>query len=131
MRLMTLIFSCLLLLACNDSSAGNNDISAAYKSQRSDVQVSGVGTVIVILKDDLKGSRHQKFILKLDNKLTLLVAHNIDLAPRISALKKGDSVEFYGEYEWSQKGGIVHWTHRDPHNKHIGGWLKHNGRTYQ
>jgi len=95
------------------------------------VQVKGSGTVIRILKDDNQGSRHQKFILKLSSGQTILVAHNIDLAPRINSISKGDSVQFYGEYEWNNKGGVVHWTHRDPNGNHIGGWLKHNRRVYQ
>jgi hypothetical protein len=109
----------------------NSTIDDAFKQQRSDVQVSGSGTVSAVLRDDTKGSRHQKFILKLPSGLTLLIAHNIDLAPRINGLSKGDKVDFYGEYEWSNKGGVVHWTHRDPNGRHIGGWLKHEGNTYQ
>ena len=49
----------------------------------------------------------------------------------IASLRKGDSVEFYGEYEWNAKGGVVHWTHHDPKGSHVGGWLKQGGRTYQ
>lgn len=29
------------------------------------------------------------------------------------------------------KGGVIHWTHKDPKGYHIGGWLKHNGNVYQ
>ena len=61
----------------------------------------------------------------------MLIAHNIDLAPKIEGLKKGDKVEFYGEYEHNQKGGVIHWTHHDPQGKHIDGWLKYQGRMYQ
>ena len=82
-------------------------------------------------KSDNKGSRHQKFILKLSSGQTILIAHNIDLAPRIKTIAQGDTVQFYGEYEYSSKGGVVHWTHRDPNNRHVHGWLKHQGTLYQ
>jgi len=87
--------------------------------------------VLKILPDDLEGSRHQRFILRLSSGQKLLVAHNIDLAPRISSLRRGDKVEFSGEYEWNAKGGVIHWTHHDSTGRHIGGWLKHDGQTYQ
>ncbi|WP_160060561.1 DUF3465 domain-containing protein [Psychromonas sp. L1A2] len=104
---------------------------SAYQDRRSDVQVNGTGTVTKLLKDDNKGSRHQKFILRLGSGQTILIAHNIDLAPRLNSISQGDRVEFYGEYEWNKRGGVVHWTHKDPNGYHIGGWLKHQGRTYQ
>lgn len=106
-------------------------IAEAYSKQQSDIQVSGQGVVAKVLPDDNQGSRHQKFILELSSGQTLLVAHNIDLAPRIPSLKAGDDVRFFGEYEWNHKGGVLHWTHRDPNGTHVGGWLEHKGQTYQ
>ncbi len=106
--------------------ANDSVLQQAYKSQQSDLQVQGFGKVVKVLPDDNDGSKHQKFILKLNSGQTLLVAHNIDLAPRIPNLQVGDSVEFYGEYEWNKKGGVLHWTHKDPQNRHAHGWLKHN-----
>lgn len=107
------------------------NISHLFENRISNVQVEGDGSVKAILRDDLKGSRHQKFILTLPTGITVLISHNIDLAPRIDTIKIGDQVAFYGEYEWNEKGGVIHWTHHDPKNKHIGGWLKHNGRIYR
>ncbi|WP_440206242.1 DUF3465 domain-containing protein [Acinetobacter oleivorans] len=113
------------------SNTGVDTIKAAYEQRQSNVQVQGSGRVKAILIDDNDGSRHQKFILVLKNGLSILVAHNIDLAPKIPNLKKGDTVEFYGEYEYNPKGGVLHWTHRDPQNRHESGWLKHDGQIYQ
>ena len=106
-------------------------VKAAYEQRQSNVQVQGSGRVKTILRDDNDGSRHQKFILVLKNGLSILVAHNIDLAPKISNLNKGDIVEFYGEYEYNPKGSVLHWTHHDPQGRHESGWLKHDGQIYQ
>ncbi len=113
--------------------ANQNDtvLSNAFNERLSGVQAEGNGTVIKILSDDNEGSRHQRFILKLQSGQTLLIAHNIDLAPRLSNLREGDTVAFNGEYEWNSKGGVIHWTHHDPNGYHEAGWLKHNGQTYQ
>lgn len=117
--------------SAQDVEIGESETDAAYGDKRSNVQVQGSGSVSRVLPDDHDGSRHQRFILKLDSGLTVLVAHNIDLAPRIESLQEGDEVGYYGEYEWNAKGGVVHWTHHDPRGSHVGGWLKHKGRTYQ
>ena len=103
----------------------------AYVNRLSNLQLHGEGQVIKLLPDDNEGSRHQRFIVKLDSGRTLLIAHNIDLASRIDTLRTGDTVAFHGEYEWTRKGGVMHWTHRDPLGRHEGGWIKHRGKTYQ
>ncbi|WP_394172651.1 DUF3465 domain-containing protein [Thalassotalea litorea] len=115
----------------NDKAGDIEVIEQAFKHKQSDLQVQAQGVVEKTLTDDNKGSRHQRFILRLTPSLTVLIAHNIDLAPKIENLRAGDKVEFYGEYEWNPKGGVIHWTHHDPNNKHVDGWLKHHGRIYQ
>lgn len=112
-------------------AASDQPIAAAFEQRQSNVQVEGGGMVSRILGDDVNGSRHQRFIVRLANGQTLLLAHNIDLAPRVDGLSEGDKVSFYGEYEWNAKGGVIHWTHHDPTGRHVAGWIKHNGKTYQ
>jgi hypothetical protein len=111
--------------------SGYDAIRAAFDEQLSGVQVSGQGTVVKLLRDDNDGSRHQRFVLELPSGQTLLVAHNIDLAPRIAGLATGDTVAFHGVYEWNAQGGVLHWTHHDPRGQHEAGWLRRAGRTYQ
>ncbi|TKB23266.1 DUF3465 domain-containing protein [Desulfopila sp. IMCC35006] len=115
----------------SETATSNVALDKAFKNNLSDVQVGGSGKVVKILPDDTKGSRHQKFIVKLDSGQSVLVAHNIDIAPRIGNFSVGDQVDFYGEYEWNPQGGVVHWTHRDPSGRHEGGWLKHGGKIFQ
>ena len=109
----------------------DGSIGRAFRERRSDVQVEGAGAVTRLLEDDLEGSRHQRFIVRLASGQTLLIAHNIDIAPRVADLRKGDSVGFFGEYVWSEQGGIIHWTHHDPAGRHVAGWIKHQERIYQ
>lgn len=109
----------------------NPELQAAFEQKQSDLWLVGSGEVIRILSDDNKGSRHQRFLIKVNPNQTVLVAHNIDLANRVANLQLGDMIQFYGEYEWNEKGGVVHWTHHDPAGKKTGGWIKHNDIMYQ
>lgn len=106
-------------------------LAGAIRDKRSGVQVAGEGTVDRVLADDDEGSRHQRFILRLASGDTVLVAHNIDLAPRVPGLTAGDRVAFHGVYEWNARGGVIHWTHQDPGGRHQGGWLRHGGGTFE
>ena len=112
-------------------SESDSILRRAFEQRTSNLQVEGRGVVKRILPDDNDGSRHQRFILELGSGQTLLMAHNVDVAPRISGLGMGDKVAFQGEYDWNPKGGVIHWTHHDPGGRHPGGWLKHKGTTYQ
>lgn len=103
----------------------------AQKRRLSRVWVEGAGTVVRILPDDNDGHRHQRFILRLSNGKTLLVAHNIDLAPRLRGLRRGERVAFSGEFVSNSKGGVLHWTHHDPSGRREGGWLRYRGELYR
>jgi len=113
------------------SGSSDAEFARAYKHRTSNIQIEGQGTVVRVLPDDNNGGRHQRFIVRLSSGQTLLIAHNIDVAPRVFSLKKNDFVRFYGEYEWNNKGGVIHWTHDDPSGSHAAGWIKHDGRIYQ
>jgi hypothetical protein len=133
--IVLLIASVLLLAGCRsvqtESSSADQAIADAFANHQSGLVVSDSGVVNRVLSDDTEGARHQRFILRLASGQTLLIAHNIDIAPRVRGLSVGDSVEFSGQYEWNDKGGVVHWTHHDPSGEHQEGWLKHGGVTYQ
>lgn len=106
-------------------------IAQAFAQQATNRAVRGQGEVVAVLADDTRGSRHQRFILRLASGHTLLIAHNIDIAPRLPNLQPGHRIGFKGVYEFNSEGGVVHWTHHDPAGRHPGGWLRHDGTTYQ
>jgi hypothetical protein len=102
----------------------------AFQGRRSGVMIEGVGKVMRILADDREGSRHQRFILLMESGQTLLVSHNIDLAERVP-IRPGDRLEVRGQYEWNDRGGVVHWTHHDPEGRRNGGWIRFGNREYR
>lgn len=106
-------------------------IVEANAAHRNLPQVQGSGIVVKVLKDDTNGLQHQKFLLKVSDNITILIAHNIDLATRVADIHEGDVVRFKGEYVYTPKGGTVHWTHKDPRGNHAAGWLEHNGKKYE
>jgi hypothetical protein len=111
------------------SSAGVDAVRDAFRGRRSNLEVEAGGRVTRVLPDDREGARHERFIVRLGT-VSVLVAHNLDLAPRVP-VAVGDSIELRGEYEWNAKGGVIHWTHRDPDNRHEAGWIRHRGQLYQ
>ena len=108
-----------------------DSIATAFANHESNIHVTGQGIVIKLLPDDTEGSKHQKFLVKLASGQTILIAHNIDLAPRINSLQEGASIEFSGDYIWNEKGGVLHWTHHDPNGSGHSGWLRYQGQVYQ
>ncbi|MDA3935332.1 MAG: DUF3465 domain-containing protein [Actinomycetota bacterium] len=142
--LLLAVLAALMLIGCSPSNtatspsstvvvegATDEAIANAFAEKQNDVQVTGAGVVTRVLSDDNDGSRHQRFILKLQSGQTLLIAHNIDIATRLDSLAPGDVVSFNGVYEWNSEGGTIHWTHHDPDGQHPGGWLQYNGKTFQ
>lgn len=101
-------------------------------AEESDEIVEVAGEVVHILPDDTEGEPHQLFLLELAGGMTLKISHNTRIAPRIDGLRRGDRVRVRGEYEWNEKGGVVHWTHRTlGSSRHEPGWIEHAGRRYE
>lgn len=106
------------------------DLKSAFDRQQSNIQVRQSGRIIKILRDDNHSPKHQRFLVKLSSGQKLLIAHNIELAPRVGGLIEDAEITFYGEYEWNNKGGVIHWTHHDPKGSHPNGWISYKGKQY-
>ena len=112
----------------NSQKTNNGIIEQLFKSRKSGQDVTISAEVIKTLLDDNDGSRHQRFIVK-SGIHSVLIAHNIDIASRVP-VGTGDFLEIKGVYEWNEKGGVIHWTHRDLNQKRPGGWIIYNNKKY-
>jgi len=135
-RLWQLSLIVCLLAGCGEQawqahgdSSRNVRVIEAYKQHESDIWCTASGVVTRLLDDDIQGTRHQRFILRLTNGQTILVVHNLDIAPRVP-VTIGDHLVVSGQYEWNAKGGLMHWTHHDPAGKITGGWIECSGKKY-
>jgi hypothetical protein len=130
-KLVLALIALVVVVTVPNMRDGVDTNASADNNWQSGSQVSGSGTVQRVLSDDNDGSRHQRFILELSSGRTVLIAHNIDLAPRVASISNGDVISFFGEFEANDRGGVVHWTHKDPQGRHVDGWLEHRGRRYK
>jgi hypothetical protein len=113
------------------ADSSDSVFAKAFADHASGVELEGEGTVQKLLSDDTSDGRHQRFIVELASGQTLLITHNIDVAPRVDGLEAGDHVAFKGEYVWNEQGGLVHWTHHAPDGRHVDGWVRAGGKTYR
>jgi hypothetical protein len=112
----------------------DSTLEKLWSQEISNLQVLVRAKVTKILSDDTVGSQHQRFIVQLQSGQTLLIAHNIDLAPRVANLQENKLIYIYGEYEWNEQGGVIHWTHKDPKddsNSHVNGWILFEGEKVE
>lgn len=112
-------------------------IARLFREQRSDTWVETRGVVERLLPDDrdtYDGSdTHQRLILRTDDGINILVAHNTCTSDRVPA-KPGDRLTLRGEYEWTEKGGTLHFTHKPKfatRDATRAGWIDHAGRRYE
>ena len=101
------------------------------KTLRDGLWWEGSGVVEKVLPDDLDPPRHQRFFLRDDRGRSLFFAHNIDAAPRVPDLRKGDKISFRGEWRENDMGGAMHWTHASENPRRKGGWLERDGVRYE
>ncbi len=117
----------------NNVKLRRNDCTDVYQAQSKHlkhVEVLVTATVYKMLPSDHYGIPHERFLIKLNNNTTVLIAHNLNMAPS-APLKSGQEVTIKGEYIWNNLGGVIHWTHHTDTPYHVGGYILSNGMTYK
>ncbi len=112
---------------------GDAAVCSAYHDGRSHAEVVADGRVTTVLGvAQGRVSPHEGFLMRLDSGCDVIVRveANTDLTGEFP-IARGDRVVVKGEYEYYPRGGVIHWTHRDPRGRHEGGYVQLGGRTYQ
>jgi len=143
LRRGTAMLTLSILVACTHTAPAShgvqppqNPIFGFYAARMSNVEVEEDGIVRRLLGTRrTRGGSHEGFIVDVPlqgsgQTLTIKIEDNVDLTGPIP-LKLGDHVHFRGEYVYDPRGGIVHWTHRDPRMRHAPGFIEVNGRFFQ
>ena len=97
------------------------------------MEVVADGTVVRVLGvAPGRVSPHEGFLMRLGSSCHVIVRveANTDYTGSF-ALAPGEAVVVKGEYEFYPRGGVIHWTHRDPHGRHEGGYVSVGGHTYE
>ncbi len=139
-RVSSVAFSLLIgcaIAACSTTQPPNDRaVCDAYSAQRSRLEVVADGTVTRILGPSTPlragSSPHEGFLLRLASGCSLVVRveANTDFTGPIP-LSQGQRIAVKGEYEYYPRGGVVHWTHRDPRGRHEGGYIEAGGQVYE
>jgi len=121
------------LCACAASQVPDDAaVCAAFSAQRSGVEVVAQGSVTHVLGVQAgRSSPHEGFLLRLDSGCAIVVRVevNTDFTGTIP-LSIGQRVLVKGDYEYYSRGGVIHWTHRDPRGRHENGYVDVNGTMY-
>ncbi len=118
--------------ASSSSTATRSDTEAlqAQANRLEKIEITVSAPVEKILQEDNRGLPHQRFLIRLSNGSTILVANDLKYGTFVP-LQPGDFVTIRGEYIWNRRGGVLHWTHKSDEPKHQGGWIELNGKRYQ
>lgn len=132
-RLSAVTAATFALAACGaEQSPDDAAVCAAYSAGRSGVEVVADGTVTRVLGvQQGRVSPHEGFLFRLASVCSVVVRveANTDFTGPIP-LTTGERVVVKGEYEYYSRGGVIHWTHRDPRGRHENGYIEAGGHSY-
>ncbi len=119
--------------ASHPEKPDNGLVCKTYAAQADKQEVLAQGNVVALLgtRNGPSGD-HEGFLLQLTGDCDLLVRveTNVDITGPVP-LHAGEDAIVKGEYEYTALGGVIHWTHHDPANRHVDGYVQAAGKLYQ
>ena len=112
----------------SDSDGDGQALVESAIQKRRGINFVTVMNVIVVqlLPDDNQGLRHQKFVVRLNNGVTITAVYNTDMGPYVPVVI-GSVVSLAGQFISTGNGGLIHWLHHDPQGSRPDGWVLFNG----
>ncbi len=111
--------------ATNDS-----EIVRALENRKMVNFIQGANLVVTrILPEDTRGNPHQLWMARLSSGSQVKIIYNLDMGERVP-LKVGDVFSVGGQFLWTNKGGLIHWTHEDPRKNRPDGYVILDGQVY-
>ena len=104
-------------------------IVQAFQTRESNLLVETQATVIRVYPDVEYSYSYQEFSVRLPNGHRLRVRHSLDEANRVP-VSAASVIRLRGEYDWTEDGGQITWTHDDPNGQREGGWIEYNGQRF-
>jgi hypothetical protein len=123
-----------LLVGCAGTANPNDAaVCEALRTGRSHQEVVADGKVVRELGvAPGRVSPHEGFLMQLSSGCSVVVRveANTDFTGTFP-VAAGEGVVVKGEYEYYPRGGVIHWTHRDPRGRHENGYIQIGGRIYE
>lgn len=115
----------------NNSGVINDSMLVAAVNQERNINYIEAGNLTVekLLPDDLSGRPHQKILVRLSNGKSIQIISNLEFCDK-APVSIGDKVSVGGQFIWTRRTGLVHWTHSDPSGQRQKGFLFFNGKDY-
>lgn len=117
-----------LQTARRDASAGCLSAARDFRARRNGIWVTVAADVERVLPDEHGRYQHQRFILRCSSGQTLLIVNDITIGTRVPVVAGAKTI-VRGQYIWNALGGLIHFTHHDPHGGQ-GGWILYGGKVY-
>lgn len=87
-------------------------------------------TVTRLLQDDTRGSRHQRFYVRLSDGSEVFAVYSLEDGRQRVPVREGSEVVLAGEFKWTRFGGLMHWLHEDVRDIRPDGYVEVNGVRY-
>lgn len=113
-----------------DFEPGVHVVEQAFYAKQSNLMVEVDGEVVRTIRPGAGNRGYQEFQMRMPNGQLILVVHEHAHDKQVPVTER-DQVKVRGNYQWTELGGVIRGTQRDPSMQRRHGWIEHKGKRYQ